>query len=60
MKFVENNQIILNSQQRLQCKVHNVFTEAFNKLALSADNDKRLQTLNGVTSYPRSQGAGKV
>ena len=33
IKFEENDQIIMNSQQRLKCKAHNVFTEKVNKVA---------------------------
>ena len=31
---------------------HNVFTEKVNKIALSADDDKRIQTRGGIISYP--------
>ena len=39
-----NNKIILKSQQRFQSDHHNIFTEQINKIALSSNDDKRLQT----------------
>ena len=30
-------------QQRFHCKRHNVFTEEINKIALSSNDDKRMQ-----------------
>ena len=38
--------IILKSQQRFKSDYHNVYTEQINKIALSSDNDKRLQTFD--------------
>ena len=39
-----NNKIILKSQQRFKSDLHNVYTEQINKIALSSNDDKRLQT----------------
>ena len=53
-----NNEIILKSQQRL-----NVYTEEVNKIALialSSNDDKRLQTFDRITPYPYGASAGKV
>ena len=47
-----NNKIILKSQQRLQSDCRNVYTEQINKIALSSNDDKRLQTFKIITSYP--------
>ena len=47
-----NGEIILKSQQRLKSDHHKVYTEEVNKIALSSDDDKRLQTFNRVTTYP--------
>ena len=44
--------IILKSQQRFKSDYHNVYTEQINKIALSSDNDKRLQTFDKLTTYP--------
>ena len=39
-----NNEIILKSQQRFKSEAHNVYTEEINKIALSSNDNKRLQT----------------
>ena len=55
-----NNKIILKSNQRFKRKVHNVFTEKINKVALTSIDDKRLQTFDKNTSYYYGTTAGKV
>ena len=45
------NEIILKSQQRFKREAHNVYTEEINKIALSSNDDKRLQTFDRITSY---------
>ena len=55
-----NNEIILKSQQRFKNEAHNVYTEEINKIALSSNGDKRLQTFDRITSYPYGTSAGKV
>ena len=47
-----NGKIILKSQQRFKSDHHKVYTEEVNKIALNSDDDKKLQTLNRVTTYP--------
>ena len=47
-----NNEIILKSQQRLKSDHHKVYTEEINKIALSSNDDKRLQALDKITTYP--------
>ena len=37
-----------------------MFTEVVNKIALSSDDDKRLQTFDKVTTYPQRTNAAKV
>ena len=55
-----NNEIILKSQQRFKSEAHNVYTEEINKIALSSNDDERLQTFDKITSYPYETRAGKV
>ena len=43
---------LLRSQQKFKSKRHNVFTEKVNKIALSFNDDKRLQSFYKVKSYP--------
>ena len=55
-----NNKIILKSQQRFKSDYHNVYTEQINKIAVSSNNDKRLQTFDKITTYPLWTNAFKV
>ena len=55
-----NNEIMLKSQQRFKSEKHDVYTEEVNKIALSSNNDKKLQTFYRITSYPYGTSAGKV
>ena len=42
----------LKSQQRFKSENHSVYTECIIKIALSCDEDKRIVTSDGITSYP--------
>ena len=47
-----NGEVILKSQQRFKSDHHKVYTKEVNKIALSSDDDKRLQTFDGIETYP--------
>ena len=48
-----NNEIIMQSQLRFKSDYHNIYTEEINKIALNSANDnKRIQTFDGITTYP--------
>ena len=53
-----NNKVILKSQQKFKRDCHNVYTEEINKIALSSNDDKRLQIFDKTTTNP--YGHGKV
>ena len=55
-----NNKIILKSQRKFKSDYHKVYTEEVNKIALSSNDDKRLQTFNKITTYPYGANAIKV
>ena len=55
-----NNEIIIQSQLRFKSDHHDVYTEEVNKIALSSNDDKRLQTIDRVTTYPYGTNAFKV
>ena len=55
-----NNKIILKSQQRFKSDYHKVYTEEVNKIVLSSNDDKRLQTFNKITTYSYGANAIKV
>ena len=55
-----DNKTILQSQLRFKSDYHDVHTEGVNKIALSSNDDKRLQTFDRVTTYPYGTNALKV
>ena len=44
-EFIKNNKLILKTQQRFKSERHNVFTEEIKKIALSPNDDKRIQSI---------------
>ena len=46
-----NNKTIYKSQEIFKSYYHNVHTEEVNKIALSRNDDKRLQTFDSITTY---------
>ena len=54
-----NGKAKLNSQQRFKSDHHKVYTEEVNKITLSSDDYKRLETFNRVTTYPYGTPAFK-
>ena len=55
-----NDKMILKSQQVFRNDHHNVHTVETNKIALSSNDDKRLQTFDRVTTYPYRANAIKM
>ena len=55
-----NDKIIKRSQQRFRSDHHRVCTEEVNKIALSSDDDKRIQTIDKVTTFPYGTNIIKV
>ena len=45
------NRLILKTQQRFKSERHNVFTEEINKIALSSNDDKRMQSIDSIETY---------
>ena len=54
------NKILYRSQQRFRSDHHKVYTEEVNKIALSVNDDKRIQTFDKVTTYPYGTNVFKV
>ena len=46
------DEVVLKVQQRFKSKGHDVYTENINKIALSNNDDKRIVSLDKITSYP--------
>ena len=55
-----NDKIILKLQQRFKSDYHNVYTEQISKIALSSNDDERLQALDKTAMYPYGTNAFKV
>ena len=55
-----DDKIKLRSQQRFGSDHHRVYTEKVNKIALSSNDDKRIQIYDKVTTYPYGTNAFKV
>ena len=47
-EFVKNNKVILKTQQRFKNEKHNVLTEEIKKIALSSNDDKRMQSIDSI------------
>ena len=45
---------------RFKSNHHKVYTEEVNKIALSGNGDKRLQTYDGIETYPYGRNGFKV
>ena len=43
---------LIKLQQRFRSDHHKVYTEEVNKIALSSNDDKRIQTFDKITTYP--------
>ena len=55
-----NDEAIIISQHRFRSDHHNVCTEEVNKIALSNNDDKRIQTFDKVTTFPYGTNIFKV
>ena len=52
-----NDKIILKSQQRFKSDYQDVHIEQINNIALSSNDDQRLQTFDKITTYPYGTNA---
>ena len=55
-----NNKNFSRSQQRFKSYNHDVYTEEVNKITLSSNDDKRLQTFDRIIAYPYGTNSFKV
>ena len=55
-----NNKTVYRSQERFKSYYHDGYTEEVNKIALSSNHDKRLQTFDRVTKFPQETPTVKV
>ena len=52
-----NDEVIIRSQQRFRSGHLKVYTEEVNKIALSSNDNKRIETFDKVTTYPYGANA---
>ena len=50
-EFIKNNKSILKIQQRFKSEKHNVFTEEIKNIALSSNDEKRMQSIDSIETY---------
>ena len=55
-----NDKIIIRLQQRFRSYNHKVYAEEGNKIALSSNDDKRIQIYDKVTTFPYGTNVFKV
>ena len=46
--MIRNNISILKTQQRFKSEKHHIFTEEINKIDLSPNDDKRMQSIDSI------------
>ena len=54
-----NNKKFYRSQQRFKSYNHDIYTEEINKIELSSNDDKRIQTFDRIKTYPYRANAFK-
>ena len=50
-EYIRNNQLVLKTQERFKSERHNVFTEESNKIALSSNDEERMQSIDLIETY---------
>ena len=55
-----NDKVLIKSQQRFRSDDHKVYTEEVNKIALSSNDGKRIQTYDKITTYPYGTNIFKI
>ena len=54
-EFIKNNKLILKTQQRFWSEEHNVLTEEINKITLSSNDDKRMQSIDSIETCSQNE-----
>ena len=57
-EITECKKVLLKTQQRFKSESHNVFTEETNKIDLSSNYNKRMQSIDSIETY--AYGTSKV
>ena len=51
---------MIKSQFGFRSRNHEIYTEKINKIALSSNDNKRIQDNNGINTYPHDKNNKKV
>ena len=54
-EFIKNNKLILKTQQRFWSEEHHVLTEEINKITLSSNDDKRMQSIDSIETCSQNE-----
>ena len=56
-EFIKNSKLILKTKQRFKSKRHNIFKEEIDKIALTSNDDKTIQSIDSIETcaYRRSK-----
>ena len=57
---MKSNKLILKTQPRFKGERHNFFTEEINKIALSSNEDKRMQSIDLIETFAYGMSKGLV
>ena len=55
-----NNKTVYRSQERFKSYNHDLYTEEVSKIALSNNDDERIQTYDAIETYPYGTNAFKA
>ena len=50
-KEKKDNKLILKSENKFKSKKNNAFNEEFNQIALNANDDKEIQSIDSIETY---------
>ena len=60
IESIFKNKNVMKSQLRFKSDSHNVYTEKLNKIAICNNDDKRLETFDGITTCQYGAPAVKL
>ena len=50
-EIIKNNRLILKAQQRFISEMRSIFTDETNKIVLSSNDDRRMQSIDSIETY---------
>ena len=59
-EFIKNNKLISKTQRRFRSEKQNIFIEEIDKIALSSNDDKRIESIDWIETYGQWKSKGLV